>query len=306
MFRFLLQRFLGALLVIWVIMTLSFFLMRLAPGGPFDLERPLNPDIRHNIEKKYRLDQPLVAQYRSYIKDIIIHGDLGPSYRYSDRSVNDFIKEGLPVTLQLGFFALLVALSIGLGMGLLASLHHNTRWDYLAMAFAIVGVSIPDFVLGPLLQLLFGLHLRWFPVAGWEGARTFFLPAITLGSMYAASIARLTRGGMLEILSQDYIRTARAKGLKERVIVLRHMLRGGLLPVVSYLGPATAFLLSGSLVVEKIFNIHGLGRHFVNSALNRDYTVALGMVIFYSGLILFFNLMVDMLYLVMDPRIRRK
>ncbi len=306
MLRFLLQRLVGVLLVLWVIITLSFFLMRCAPGGPFDLEKPLQPDIRINIEKKYHLNEPLPAQYFRYVTDIILHGDLGPSYRYSDRSVNDFIREGLPYTMQLGFFALMVALTIGLSMGLAAALRHNTRWDYLAMAFAILGVSIPDFVLGPLLQLLFGIHLKWFPIAGWEGFRYFILPSVTLGSYYAASIARLTRGGMLEVTLQDYIRTARAKGLSEPVVVLRHMIRGGIIPVITYLGPATAFLLSGSLVVEKIFQIPGLGRHFVNSALNRDYTVALGMVIFFSALILVFNLAVDLLYLVVDPRMRKK
>lgn len=306
MLRFLLQRLLGGLLVIWVIITLSFFLMRMAPGGPFDLERPLQADIRHNIDKKYHLDEPLTSQYVRYLKDIVLHGDLGPSYRYSDRSVNDFIKEGLPYTLQLGFFSLVVAVVIGIGMGLVAALRHNTRWDYIAMGFAIVGVSIPDFVLGPLFQLIFGIHLRWFPISGWEGFRYYVLPSITLGSYYAASIARLTRGGMLEVTMQDYIRTARAKGLSERVVVFRHMIRGGIIPVLTYLGPATAFLLSGSLVVEKIFQIPGLGRHFVNSALNRDYTVALGMVIFFSALILVFNLFVDLLYLVVDPRMRKR
>ncbi|MDO8527168.1 MAG: ABC transporter permease subunit [Deltaproteobacteria bacterium] len=306
MVRFLLQRLLGAVFVIWVIMTLSFFLMRMAPGGPFDLERPLQPDIRRNIDKKYHLDKPLTVQYWNYVSDIVLRGDLGPSYKYSDRSVNDFIKEGLPVTLQLGFLALLVALSIGLVMGLLGALNHNTRWDYFAMAFAIIGVSIPDFVLGPLAQLLFGLHLQWFPVAGWDSFSYYVLPAVTLGSMYAASIARLTRGGMLEVISQDYIRTAHAKGLRRSVVIFRHMIRGGMLPVLSYLGPAAAFMLSGSLVVEKIFNIPGLGRHFVNSALNRDYTVALGMVIFYSALILIFNLIVDVMYTVVDPRTRTK
>lgn len=305
MLSFLLQRLLGAVLTLWVITTLSFFMMRLAPGGPFDTERALPEDIRKNIEKKYHLDEPLIAQYIRYIKDIVFHGDLGPSYKYSDRSVNDFIKDGLPVTLHLGFYALLVAIGIGMTMGLSASLNHNSRWDYAAMGFALVGVSIPDFVLGPLLQLLLGLHWRLFPVAGWEGCSYHILPAVTLGSYYAASIARLTRSGMLEVMHQDYIRTARAKGLAERLVVLRHMIRGGLLPVVTYLGPATAFLLSGSMVVEKIFNIPGLGRHFVQSALNRDYTVTLGMVIFFSALILMCNIVVDLLYLVVDPRMRK-
>lgn len=306
MLKFCWQRLLGSVVVIWVIMTLSFFLMRLAPGGPFDAERRLPEDIRRNIERKYHLDEPLIAQYLRYTKDIVLHGDLGPSYKYSDRSVNDFIKDGLPVTLRLGFYALCVAVCVGIGMGILAALKHNTRWDYAAMGFAIVGVSVPNFVIGPLLQLIFGLELRWLPVAGWDGYTYYILPALTLGTAYAASIARLTRTGMLDVIHQDYIRTARAKGLPERLVIFRHMIRGGLIPVVSYLGPATAFLLSGSLVIEKIFNIPGLGRHFVQSALNRDYTVTLGMVIFFSALILACNLVVDLAYTVLDPRLRKQ
>lgn len=305
MLTYLLQRLLGAVAVMWVIITLAFFLMRLAPGGPFEKERPIPPDIKKNIDAKYHLDEPLIKQYLRYVSGVA-RGDLGPSYKYSDRSVNDLIADGLPVTLQLGGSALLVALVLGLGAGVLAALRHNTRWDYVAMAFAIIGVSVPDFVLGPILQLLFGLKFQIFPVAGWDGISYYFMPAVTLGLYYAASIARLTRGGMLEVIGQDYIRTARAKGVGEKLIVLRHVIRGGLLPAMTYLGPATAFLLSGSLVVEKIFNIPGLGRHFVQSAINRDYTVALGMVIFFSGLILICNLAVDILYHVIDPRLRAK
>jgi oligopeptide transport system permease protein len=304
MLRFLAQRLAGSVIVMWMIVTMSFFLLRLAPGGPFDLERTLPADVMRNIEAKYHLDEPLIQQYGRYVSDIILHGDLGPSYKYADRSVNDFIAEGVPITVQLGFFALMVALIIGISMGMIAALRQNSRWDYAAMGLAIVGVSVPNFVIGPVLQLVFGLELRWLPIAGWDGFSYYILPSITLGSIYAASIARLTRGGMLEIIGQDYIRTARAKGLSERIIIVRHMIRGGLLPVVSYLGPAVAFLLSGSLVVEKIFNIPGLGRHFVQSALNRDYTVTLGTVIFLSALILVCNLLVDIVYLAVDPRMR--
>lgn len=304
MIRFLLHRLAGIFIVIWVIMTVSFFMIHIAPGGPFDQERSLPPDILKNIEAKYHLDEPLYRQYIRYVGNIVLHGDLGPSYKYSDRSVNEFIEEGLPVTLTLGMYALFFACVLGIGAGVVSALRHNTRWDYAAMGLAILGVSVPDFVLGPLLQLFFGLKLHLFPVAGWEGLSYYILPAMTLGSMYAASIARLTRGGMLEITRQDYIRTARAKGLPERLIVVRHMLRGGLMPVLTYLGPAAASILSGSLVIEKIFNIPGLGRHFVNSALNRDYTVTLGMVIFYSVLILFCNFLVDVMYSIVDPRVR--
>lgn len=304
MLRFLLQRLFGAIITLWVIVTLCFFLMRLAPGGPFDMERTLPKDVLQNIEHKYHLDDPLLKQYGRYMGDILLHGDLGPSYKYADRSVNDFIADGLPVTLQLGGLALCVAIGLGISMGLFAALHHNSRWDYGAMGIAIVGVSVPNFVVGPLLQLVFGLKLGWLPIAGWQSWSSYLLPSITLAVIYAASIARLTRGGMLEMVGQDFIRTARAKGLRERVVVLRHMIRGGLLPVISYLGPAVAFMLSGSLVVEKIFNLPGLGRHFVQSALNRDYTVTLGLVIFFSALIMVLNLLVDILYIVIDPRMR--
>ncbi len=304
MLRIVLQRLLGAIATLWVIVTLCFFLIRLAPGGPFDLERTLPSDVLHNIEHKYHLDEPLLQQYWRYMSGIALHGDLGPSFKFADRSVNDFIAEGLPVTMGLGGLALLIAVGFGIGIGLIAALHHNTRWDYVAMGLAVVGVSVPNFVVGPVLQLIFGLKLGWLPIAGWNGWPSFFLPAVTLAVIYTASIARLTRGGMLEMVSQDFIRTARAKGLRERVVVLRHMIRGGLLPVISYLGPAVAFMLSGSLVVEKIFNIPGLGRHFVHSALNRDYTVTLGLVIFFSALIMALNLLVDLAYLFIDPRLR--
>lgn len=305
MLKFLAQRLIGIIFVIWVIMTLSFFMMRAAPGGPFDKERAIPADVKRNIEKKYHFDEPLSAQYWRYAKQIMLHGDLGPSYKYADHSVNEIIMDGLPATLQLGFLSLLVAVIIGVGLGVMAALRHNTRWDYIAMAFAIIGVSMPSFVIGPLLQLFFGLQIRWLPVAGWDGWTYMILPSISLGTIYAASIARLARGGMLEIIGQDFIRTARAKGLRERVVVLRHMIRGGLLPVLTYLGPATAFLLSGSMVIEKIFNIPGIGRYFVNSALNRDYTVTLGMTIFVSALILVCNLAVDLLYQVVDPRMKK-
>lgn len=304
MLQHVLQRLIGSVVVIWVIVTVTFFLLRLAPGGPFDIERKLPADVLVNIEKKYHLNEPLPQQYFRYLKDILLKGDLGPSYKYSDRSVNDFIKKGFPVSLVLGMNALFVSLVIGLGMGITAALRHNTKWDYAAMGLALIGVSLPSFVIGPLLQLFFGVWLGWLPVGGWEGFTTQILPSLTLGTIYAASIARLARGGMLEVTQQDYIRTARAKGLPEKIVIFRHMIRGGLMPVVSYLGPAMAFLFTGSIVVEKIFNIPGLGRHIIFSAVNRDYTVVLGLVIVFSTLILVLNLIVDLLYTVMDPRLR--
>lgn len=304
MFSFVLKRCFGSLLVIFFIVTFCFFMMRVAPGGPFDQDRALSPEIRKNIEAKYHLDEPLAKQYFRYAGDVFFRFDLGPSFKYSGRSVNEFISEGFPYTFELSLNALIIAILIGVGSGLLAALRQNTPIDYGAMATAMIGVSIPSFVLAPLLQLLFGIHLRILPVAGWDNWESVILPSFALGAMYAASIARLTRGGMLEVVRQDYIRTARAKGMPEKIVVWRHMIKGGILPVVSYLGPAASFLMSGSLVIEKIFEIPGIGRHLVNSALNRDYTMTLGMVIFSSVLILLFNMIVDMLYATLDPRVR--
>lgn len=281
-------------------------MMRMAPGGPFDQERALPPEIKKNIEAKYHLDEPLVKQYFRYVTDVFFRFDLGPSYKYPSRSVNEFIADGFPITVQLGFFSLLIAIVIGVGTGLVAALKQNTRWDYISMAIAMVGVSIPSFVLAPLLQLLISLKFGWLPVAGWDSFAHMILPSIALGTAYAASMARLTRGGMLEIVRQDFVRTARAKGLPEKIIIIRHMIKGGLLPVMTYLGPAAAFLMSGSLVIEKIFDIPGLGRHLINSALNRDYTMTLGMVIFFSVLVLIFNTAVDICYAFLDPRIKHE
>ena len=304
MLRYVFKRLGGSILVVFCIVTFNFFMIRIAPGGPFDQERSLPPDIMKNIEAKYHLDQPLVLQYYRYVTDVFIHFDLGPSYKYPARTVNEFVKDGLPITMQLGFNALIVAILLGVGTGLIAALRQNTRWDYVSMAVAMVGVSIPSFVMAPLLQLFFGLKLHLFPVAGWDTFPEMVLPSLALGFLYASAVARLTRGGMLEIVRQDFIRTARAKGLPEKIIVLRHMIKGGLLPVISFMGPAAAQLLTGSLVIEKIFDIPGIGRHFVNSALNRDYTMTMGMLIVYSSFLLLFNLLVDIAYTFLDPRIR--
>src|SRR3989338_7949165 len=230
MLLYVFKRLLGAVFVVFCIVTFSFFMIRLAPGGPFDQERALPPDILRNIEAKYHLDEPLPKQYLRYVSGVFFRFDLGPSYKYPSRTVNEFVKEGFPITAQLGFNALLIAILLGVGAGITAALRQNTRWDYMGMAGAMVGVSIPSFVMAPLLQLFFGLQLRWFPVAGWDSFSQMVLPSFALGVLYAASIARLTRGGMLEIVRQDFIRTARAKGLPEKWVVIRHMLKGGLLP----------------------------------------------------------------------------
>ena len=303
MTRFILRRLLGMIPVLWIIVTIVFFMMRLAPGGPFDKERTVSEEVLRSLNAYYHLDQPLYAQYFGYLRDLL-HGDLGPSFKNASYSVNELIALGFPVSLELGAYALLIALVLGMAAGLAAARAPNTWRDYLPMGLAMTGICIPAFVLGPLLVLVFGLWLGWLPVAGWDAAQYKVLPAITLGAAYAAYIARLTRGGMLEVLTMDFIRTARAKGLTESRIVLRHGLRGGIQPVVSFLGPAAAGLLSGSFVVETIFQIPGLGRFFVQAAFNRDYTMILGTVLFYAALILLFNLATDVVQAWLDPRIR--
>jgi oligopeptide transport system permease protein len=300
---YILRRVAGFAPVLFVVVSLSFFMMRLAPGGPFDQERALPDQVRANIESRYHLDEPLWRQYLRYLGDVT-RGDLGPSFRYPDRSVNELLSLGFPVSLTLGLCALGVALGLGGTAGILAGLRRSVFVDYLSMSFALFGVSVPNFVLGPILMLVFALGLGWLPVAGWGTWRHLILPSVTLGTFYAAYVARLTRAGMLEVIGQDFIRTARAKGLPEAAVILRHALPGAILPVVTYLGPASAAVLTGSVVVETIFSIPGIGRYFVGSALNRDYTMVLGTVVFYSVLLLVFNLIVDVLYAYLDPRVQ--
>lgn len=302
MVRFVLGRLAGFPVVLLAIVTASFFIMRLAPGGPFDTDRALPAEVRANIEARYHLDEPLWRQYVRYLGDVW-RADLGPSFRYPDRSVNELIALGFPVSLTLGLSALAIAVLIGGAAGTLAALRHNRALDYLTMSLALGGVSVPNFVLGPLLILTFALGLGWLPVAGWGTWRHLVMPSITLGVFYAAYVARLARAGMLEVVLQDFIRTARAKGLSEGAVILRHALPSAVLPVVSYLGPAAAGALTGSVIVETIFGVPGIGRYFVTSALNRDYTMVLGTVLFYSGLLIAFNLVVDVLYAYLDPRV---
>lgn len=302
MFRYLLGRLVGFPLVLLVIVTASFFIMRIAPGGPFDMDRALPEQVRLNVEAKYHLDEPLPRQYLRYLGDVF-RGDLGPSFRYPDRTVTELIALGFPVSLTLGACALAFAVLVGGTAGVLAAIRHNRFLDYLTMSLALGGVSIPNFVLGPLLILTFALWLGWLPVAGWGTWRHLVLPAVTLGAFYTAYVARLARAGMLEVILQDFIRTARAKGLREAAVVTRHALPSAVLPVVSYLGPAAAGALTGSVVVETVFGIPGIGRYFVTSALNRDYTMVLGTVVVYSALLVVFNLIVDCLYAYLDPRV---
>ena len=372
MFRFITSRFLQSLLALFVVITATFFMVRFVPGGPFTAEKAVSPEILRNLKAHYGLDKPLFNQYLDYLGSLA-HGDLGPSFKYPNRTVNEIIADKVPVSAELGALSLGVALVLGLTLGTLAAVRRNTWIDYVASSFGMIGISIPTFVVGPLLVLVFAIHFGWFNASGWYTPIDRVLPAIVLGIAYAAPISRLTRGGLLEILHQDFIRTARAKGMRElpkielrqpiemlvvllifgwlnyvfwtttdgidglsayepplalaldgticllvctplvllcrriripRSIVVNHAMRGGLLPVVSYLGPAIAGILTGSFVIETIFQIPGIGREFVNSAFNRDYTLVLGTVILYAGLIMALNLLVDIAQAWMNPKVR--
>ncbi|MFP4203837.1 MAG: ABC transporter permease [Opitutales bacterium] len=297
------RRLLQAIPTLWLIATLTFVLLHLAPGGPFDEEKPVPEEVREQIEAHYGLDKPVLQQYFSFLGKLL-QGRLGPSYKYPGWNVDEVIAQSFPVSLELGAFALLAAIGIGVPLGVAAALRHNKPSETILMALAMIGICLPAFVIGPLLLLVFSSGFGWFNPLGWEEASDRVLPAITLGLLYAAYIARLSRGGMLEVLQLDYIRTARAKGLPEAFVILRHTPRAALYPVVAYLGPAVAGLISGSFVVESIFFIPGLGGFFVNAALSRDYTMVLGTVIFYATLIVGFNLLVDLVQMWMQPRTR--
>lgn len=303
MLRFITSRVLQSLLALFLVISATFFMMRFVPGGPFTAPKAVSPEILRNLEAHYGLNKPLWQQYLEYL-DSLAHGNLGPSFKYPNRTVNEIIAEKLPVSAELGAEALAVALVLGIGLGIIAAVRRNTWIDYVASTFGMAGISIPTFVVGPLAVLAFAIHLGWFDASGWYTASDRVLPALVLGIAYAAPISRLTRGGMLEVLHQDFIRTARAKGASEWRIIFRHALRGGLLPVVAYLGPAIAGILTGSFVIEMIFQIPGIGREFVNSAFNRDYTLVLGTVILYAGLIMALNLAADIVQAWMNPKVR--
>ena len=305
MLRYTLRRFLGAWPTLLILMTMAFFMMRAAPGGPFDTEKTLAPEIQANLDKKYHLDEPLIKQYGRYLYDLA-HGDFGPSFQYKDYSVNELIATGFPVSLRLGGTAIILAFFIGSLLGTIAALRQNTAIDYTVMATAMTGISIPNFVLAPLMILVFAVNLQWLPAGGWnDGAfKNTILPIIALTLPYVAYISRLMRSSMIEVLRSNPIRTARAKGLPERTVILRHAMKPALLPVISFLGPATAGIITGSVVIEQIFGIPGLGRYFVQGALNRDYTLVMGVVVFYGVLIILFNIIVDVVYALLDPKVR--
>jgi oligopeptide transport system permease protein len=303
--RYFLTRLAGAIPTLFVIVTISFFLIRAAPGGPFDQEQTLPPEIMANLQTAYGLDRPIWAQYGHYL-GALAHGDFGPSFKYKDFSVTELIGQGFPVTLELGTLAMALALMLGIPIGTFAALHHRSAADYAAMSLAVVGIAIPTFVVLPFLGLLFGIYLHWLPVAGWEPGsfRHLVLPVVALALPPLSVIARLVRASMLEVLHSHFIRTAVAKGLPLRTVILRHALRPALLPAASYLAPAVASIMTGSLVVESIAGLPGIGRYMVQGALNRDYTLVLGMVIIYSTLLILMGLIVDLLYAWLDPRVR--
>ncbi|MDR6755372.1 oligopeptide transport system permease protein [Mycoplana sp. BE70] len=305
MMSFVLRRLASAVPTLFIVVTISFFLMRFAPGGPFNLERPLPPTTMENLMRTYQLDQPLWRQYATYLGNAV-KGDFGPSYVYKDNTVAELIGKGLPYSMELGFYALLLALIGGVLMGTAAALRQNSALDFSIMSLATVGTTVPNFVVGPVLTLIFAIVLSWLPAGGWgDGSLRFLvLPMIALALPQLAVFARLTRGSMIEALHADHIRTAKAYGLPSRVVVVTHAMRGALLPVVSYLAPCAAALLTGSAVVETIFTIPGVGRYFVLGAINRDYTLVMGTVILVAIFVIVFNLLVDILYGLLDPRVR--
>jgi oligopeptide transport system permease protein len=302
--KFALRRLLVAIPTLWVIVTLAFFIMRAAPGSPFDEEQAIAPEIKRNIEAAYGLDQPLYVQYQRYLSNVL-RGDFGPSFKFKDLSVSEMIAQGAPASVILGSSAVLLSLILGVPLGIIAALRVNQTVDYLVRTVSLLSLALPGFLIGPLLILLFAIHLRWLPPAGWSAGRTsdMILPVVTLSLPLLAYIIRLTRNSLLEVLQMQYIRTARAKGLRERQVIVYHALQPTLLPVVSYLGPATAFVLTGSLVVESIYGIPGMGRFLVQGAINRDYSLVMGMVIVYALATLLCNLLADLLYARLNPRV---
>ena len=303
MYAYSIRRLIGAIPTVFAVIVIAFVMIRLAPGGPFDSERSVPPEIAANLESAYKLDAPLGEQFMSYLGDLLT-GDFGPSFRYKDFTVTELLWSAFPVSAQLGLAAIILAVVAGSAAGAYAAMRRNTMLDAGVMTLAMTGIALPNFVVAPLLTLVLGVYLSWLPVGGWGGFTHALLPIIALALPQVAYVARLTRGSMLEVLRADFIRTARAKGMSDGRIVAHHALKAAALPVVSYLGPATAAIITGSVVIEQIFGIPGLGRYFVQGALNRDYTLVMGVVIFYAVLIVILNLIVDLLYPLLDPRVR--
>jgi len=303
MLRFAVQRFLSAIPTLLILIACAFALIRLAPGGPFDSEKKLPPEIEERLNATYHLDEPLYQQFGRYLWNLL-HGDFGPSFVYKDFTVTELIATGFPVSLTLGAWAMLVAVMAGFLIGTFAALRQNSRADYAVMTAAMTGISIPNFVLAPLCILLFSVHLGWLPAGGLDSPASYILPVFALALPQIAYIARLTRSSMIEVLRSDFVRTAKAQGLSQFDIIVRHALKPALLPIVSYLGPATAAVITGSVVIEQIFSVPGLGRFFVQGALNRDYTLVMGVVVFYGVLIILFNFLVDIAYRWLDPRVK--
>jgi oligopeptide transport system permease protein len=303
--RYSLRRLLSAIPTLLVLIVLAFFMMRLAPGGPFDQERALPAEIEANLRATYHLDDPLYMQFGRYLGNLL-RGDFGPSFQYRDFTVTELIATGFPISLRLGASAILLALVIGVTAGSIAALRQNRTTDHAVMTVSMTGISIPNFVMAPILILVFAIYLGWLPAGGWGGGelRNMVLPVISLALPQIAYVSRLTRGSMIEVLRSNFIRTAKAQGLSTRAIVLKHALKPALLPVVSYLGPATAAVITGSVVIEQIFGVPGIGRFFVQGALNRDYTLVMGVVVFYGMLIIAFNFLVDLAYAWLDPKVK--
>ena len=306
MLKYILKRVSVAIPTILILIAISFLLMHSAPGGPFTSERPLPDEVLKNIEAKYGLDQPMYLQMINYVWGVVTHFDFGPSFRYRDRTVNDIIAQGFPVTLKYGSWAFIIAVLSGITLGVIAAIRQNTFIDYFAVGFSISAQVLPNFVMAPILVLIFTLYLGWLPGGGWEGGQIQFIimPVIALSTSYIASIARLTRSSMLEVLNSNFIRTAKAKGLPQYKIIFFHALKPALLPVISYLGPAFVGMITGSVVIDMYFSTGGIGLHFVRGALNRDYSTIMGITILVGSLTITFNLIVDILYAWIDPKIR--
>jgi oligopeptide transport system permease protein len=306
MYSYIARRLLVAIPTLLILIVLSALLMHAAPGGPFNSERKLSPEVIANLTAKYGLDQPLWYQIWAYIRDLVLHFDFGPSFKYKDRTVNDIIAQGFPVTLTYGFWSFIIATLLGVGAGVIAAIKHNTATDYLVLTIAIIGAVLPGYVLAPMMVLFFTLYLGWLPGGGWEDGewRYLVMPVLALSTGYIASIARLMRSSMLETLNSNFVRTARAKGLPEWKVITGHVMKPALLPVLSYLGPVFVGMVTGSVVIDMYFSTGGIGKSFVDSALNRDYSVMLGITLLVGALTILFNLIVDVLYAFIDPKIR--